>query len=110
MALRIRDYTIITVVQATHHQCDVRYTTSTGIWFLYLSLISVCSALFKSPDQWNKFDLDDILGKGDQLFKSLRKFGVLLIVNNYILRLIRGNDSIYLFDSHSKDENDNVSS
>ena len=28
--------------------------------------------------------------------------GSLLIVNNYILGLIWGNDSIYLFDSHSK--------
>ena len=36
--------------------------------------------------------------------------GALLIVNNYILGLIWGNDSIYLFDSHSKDENGDVSS
>ena len=36
--------------------------------------------------------------------------GALLIVNNYILGLIWGNDSIYLFHSHSKDENGNVSS
>ena len=28
--------------------------------------------------------------------------GALLIINNYILDLIWGNDSIYLFDSHSK--------
>ena len=28
--------------------------------------------------------------------------GALLIINNYFLRLICGNDSIYLFDSHSK--------
>ena len=34
----------------------------------------------------------------------------LFIVNNYILGLIWGNDSIYLFDSHSKDENGNLSS
>ena len=34
----------------------------------------------------------------------------LLIVSNYILGLIWGNDSVYLFDSHSKDENGNVSS
>ena len=33
--------------------------------------------------------------------------GALLVVNNYILGLIWGNDSIY---SHSKDENDNLSS
>ena len=33
--------------------------------------------------------------------------GTLLIVNNYILDLIWGNDSIYQFDSHIKDENAN---
>ena len=37
--------------------------------------------------------------------------GALLIVNNYVLSLIWGNNStIYLFDSHSKDENENLSS
>ena len=36
--------------------------------------------------------------------------GALLIVSNYILGLIWGNDCIYLFDSHSKDENGNLSS
>ena len=35
--------------------------------------------------------------------------GSLLIVNNYILGLIWGNDSIYLFDYHGKDENSNLS-
>ena len=34
----------------------------------------------------------------------------LLIVSNYILGLIWGNDSIYQFDSHTKDENGNFSS
>ena len=36
--------------------------------------------------------------------------GALLIVNNYILGPICGNDSIYLFDSHSKDQYGNISS
>ena len=36
--------------------------------------------------------------------------GALLTVNNYILGLMWGNDSIYIFDSHSKDENGNLSS
>ena len=36
--------------------------------------------------------------------------GALLIVNNYILGLSWRNDSIYLFDSHSKDENGDLSS
>ena len=35
---------------------------------------------------------------------------VLLTVNNYILGLIWGNDSIYLVDSRSKNENGNLSS
>ena len=117
--------------------------------------------MFRSPGRWDKLGLDSILGKGNQLFKSVGKcrylgmedlpeefflecFTVnvqfleiktgkittgayllsiaeivnsvqqignvaLLIVNNYILGLIWGNGSIYLFDS-SKDENGNVSS
>ena len=36
--------------------------------------------------------------------------GALLFVNNYILNLIRGNDSMNLFDSHSKDESGYLSS
>ena len=35
--------------------------------------------------------------------------GALIVVNNYILGLIWGNGSMYIFDSHSKDENGNVS-
>ena len=35
--------------------------------------------------------------------------GSLFSANNYILGLIWGNDSIYLFDSHSEDENGNAS-
>ena len=127
-----------------------------------MSLISLICTLFKSLGLWYKFDLDYILGKGDQLLKFISKFrylriedlpqefliknllingeflgnktgeitavayllsiaeivnsvqhvgtGALLIINNYILGLIWGNDSIYLFDSHSKDEHDNLSS
>ena len=36
--------------------------------------------------------------------------GALLVVDDHILALIWGTDSIYLFDSHSKDENNNLSS
>ena len=36
--------------------------------------------------------------------------GALLIVKNYILSLIWGNDSTHLLDLHSKDESGNVSS
>ena len=83
MALSVRDYTIIKVVQATHHQGDVRYGASRGIQCLCMSLISVSWTLFKSPGLWDKFDLDSILVKalpniipfkGDQLFKIISKF------------------------------------
>ena len=161
MALGIRDYTIIKVVQATHHRGDVRYGTTRVIQCSCMSLMWVSWTLFRSPGRWDKLGLDSILGKGNQLFKSVGKcrylgmedlpeefflecFTVnvqfleiktgkittgayllsiaeivnsvqqignvaLLIVNNYILGLIWGNGSIYLFDS-SKDENGNVSS
>ena len=48
-----------------------------------------------------------------EIRNSVRQIGagVLLFVNNYILGLIWVNHStIYLFDSHSKDENGNLSS
>ena len=70
IALSIRDYTIIKVDQATHHQGDVRYGTTRGIECSCTSLISVSWTLFRSPGRWDKLDLDGILGKGDQLFKS----------------------------------------
>ena len=127
-----------------------------------MSLVSVSWTLFKSPGLWDTFDLDSILGKGDQLFKFIGKLryltmedlpqefskeicsinmeflenkteeiiagayllsvveirnwaqqiraGARLSVNNYALGLNWGNDStIYLFDSHSKDEIGNLS-
>ena len=47
-----------------------------------------------------------------EIVNSIQQIGTcaLLIVNNYILDLIWLTDSIYLFDSNSKDENDNLSS
>ena len=74
MALSIRDYTIIKVVQATHHQDDVRYSISRGIQCSYMSLMSVTWTMFKSPGIWDKFDLDCILSEGNQLFKFIGKF------------------------------------
>ena len=74
MALSIRDYTIIQVVQVTHHQGDVRYGKARGIQCscMYLLCYSV-----KSPNWWDKLDLDGILDIEDQLFKSLGKFSYL---------------------------------
>ena len=71
MALRIRDYTILKVVQATHHQGDVRYCTFRGIQCSCISLMSITWVLFRSLDLWDKFDLDSILGKEDHCLNLL---------------------------------------
>ena len=74
MALGANDYIVFLLVQATHQQVDVRYGTYRGIPSSCISLISVRRILLRSLGQWNKLDLDGILGKGDQLFKSFGKF------------------------------------
>ena len=80
MELSMRDYTIIKVVQDTHHQGDVRYGTA-RVYSACMSLISLSWTLFQSPGLWGKFDLDCILSKGDQLFKFIGKFRYLGIEN-----------------------------
>ena len=74
MALSIRDYIIIKVVQVTHHQGDVRYGTSRGIQCSCMSLMSFTWTFYRSTGLWHKFDLDSILHKGDHLFKFTGKF------------------------------------
>ena len=71
MTLSISDYTFIKVFQVNHHQRDVRYGASRGIQCSCLSLMSITWTLFRSPGLWDKFDLDSILGKKDQLFKFI---------------------------------------
>ena len=39
-----------------------------------MTLISVIFTLFQSPGLWEKFHLDCILDKGDDLFKCIGKF------------------------------------
>ena len=62
------------VVQATHHQSDIRYGMSKGKQCSCMSLMSVCWTSFKSASIWDSFDLDCILQKGDLLFKSLNNY------------------------------------
>ena len=62
------------VVQASHHQGDIRYGTSRGIQCSCMSFMSVSWILFKSPGMWYKFELGCILATGDQLFKCIGKF------------------------------------
>ena len=79
MALSVRDYTIIKLVQAIHQQGDVRYGTSIGIQSSCMSAISVSWTLFKSSGLPDEFDLDCILVKRDHLFEftgKLRYLGI----------------------------------
>ena len=74
MALSMRDCTTIKVVQATHHQGDIRYGTSRGITRSCMSLVSVIWILFRFPGVWDKFNLDFILIQGGNLFIFIQKF------------------------------------
>ena len=56
------------------HQGDVRYGTSSGIRCSCISLVSVSWRFVRSSDLLNKFDLDCIVGKGNQLFTFIGKF------------------------------------
>ena len=60
MASSIRDYTIVRIVQVTHHQgnVNVSYSASRGIQCSCMSLISGSWTLFKSPGLLDKFDLE----------------------------------------------------
>ena len=39
--------------------------------------MAVCLSLIKSISRWDGIDFDQILGKSDELFKSLNKFKLL---------------------------------
>ena len=64
MALSIRDYTIIKVVQACLHQDDVRYGTSWGTQHSFVSFMSVGWTLFRSSGMWGKFALKKLFKCG----------------------------------------------
>ena len=74
MILNLGDYIIIKVFQGTYHQGDITYGRKKGIKYSCMSLMSVSYTLFRSPGRQYKLDLDNILGKGDRLFKFLGKF------------------------------------
>ena len=76
------NYKIMKIVQATHHQGDFKYGTSRCIQWSYMSFVSVGWPLFRSPCLWDKFDLECILYKRDQLFKFSNMFSTEEIVNS----------------------------
>ena len=72
-----RSIHISKIVQGTHHQGDTHYGTTAGIQCLCISSMAVCWSIIKSISRWDSNDLDQILRKGGELFKSLNKFKLL---------------------------------
>ena len=62
------------VDQATHHQGDICYGTTTGIQCSCMSLMSISWRILKTIARWDNDDLNKILQNGDCLFKSLSIF------------------------------------
>ena len=69
-----RSIHISKILQGTHQQGDIRYGF---IQCLCISLMAVCSSRIKSISRWDSNDVDWILRKGDELFKSFNKFKLL---------------------------------
>ena len=65
------------VVQATHHQVDIRCGATPGIQCSCISLMSICWRIFKTIARLDSDDLDRILQNGDCLYKSLSIFRLL---------------------------------
>ena len=76
-----RSIHIAKIVQGTHHQGNICYGSTAGIQCLCISLMVVYWSLIKSISRWDSNDLDQILRKDDELFKSLNKFKLLGVEN-----------------------------
>ena len=69
------------IVPGIHHHGNICYGTTASIQCLFISLMAVCWSLIKSISRWNSIDLDQVTGKGDELFKPLNKFKLLGVVD-----------------------------
>lgn len=83
------------VIQATHHQGDIRYDTIAGIQCSRMSIMSICWGIVKTIARWDSDELDRILQNGDCLFKSLHIFRLLGVedlptevnIRGYVVRI-----------------------
>ena len=67
------------MVQGTNHQGDISCGSTLSIQYLCISLMAACWRLIKSISRWGSNDLNRILRKGDELFKSINKFKLLRV-------------------------------
>ena len=71
---RIGNFKILMVVQVSHHPADAWYGVSLGMQCSCIPLMSINWTLFKLPQFWHLIDLDSILQKWGELFKSVNEF------------------------------------
>ena len=64
-------YSILKVVQASHHQGDNRYGNTAGNQCSCNSLFAIVWSFLRNVALWNTFDLDHILLNGDLVYKKL---------------------------------------
>ena len=72
-----RSIYISKIVPGIHHHGDICYGTTASIQCLCISLMALCWSLIKSISRWDSIDLDQVTGKGDELFKPLNKLKLL---------------------------------
>ena len=80
---------IINLVQVSQHQADTRYGASRAMQYSWMSLMTISWTLFMLPSFWDLLDLDTILQKGNELFKSLHKFrclGVDDLLHGFVIK------------------------
>ena len=66
-----RSFKITKFVQSSFHQGHVKFGETAGIQCAYNALFALCSSTLKRVTLWKTMDMDYILEKGDELYKSL---------------------------------------
>ena len=64
-------YNIVKLIKASFRQCNPMFGETDGIQCACNALFAICYSKIKKPGSWNTCDLDYVLIKGDQLFKSI---------------------------------------
>jgi len=80
---------IIKAIQGTFHQGDNKFGESVGKQCTCCSLFSIVFTVLKHPGNWNSHDLDFIVEKGDEIYKSLNQNDYLLLTDTIFRTPIR---------------------
>ncbi len=59
------------VTQGTFHQGNAMFSETAGRQCSCCYLVAICFSLIKGPAQWDKIDLDIIIKKWDEVYKSI---------------------------------------